>query len=276
VSQRILIAGAQGMLGSDLMSTFSGQAVGLGRAELDVTDEDSVARAFEKHQPTVVINAAAYTNVDGAESERDTAWRGNVLAPQWLARYCAKSGAQLIHFSTDQVFDGKKGTPYLETDATHPLNVYATTKLEGEMAALEYPNALVLRVQWLYGRRKDRFTILKDKALFTPFADQYGAPTWTAHLSEVVAKLVDAKAQGLFHFAYDDYASWAEVFAFVKEYMGYSVELQPRPTSEVKLPAARPLFSVMSNRKLCAALGIEKLGSWKTKLAEFLDGTKSV
>ncbi len=201
--------------------------------------------------------------------------RLNATGPRILAVECASLGAKLIHFSTDQVFDGSIRQPREEDDSVNPLNVYARTKLEGEKHVLQYSEHLVLRVQWLYGRKKDRFTLLRDKATFSPFADQYGAPTWTLHLAATVADLADRDARGLFHFAYDDSASWAEVFEYVKEVMGYSVKLEPRETASLSLPAKRPLYSVMSNRKLLNFLGQPTMGSWKMALNTFLSGVRN-
>jgi dTDP-4-dehydrorhamnose reductase len=267
----VVITGGGGMLGCDLAETFAGRkdVHVLDRAALDIAGPGVLA-ALDKYRPSVVINAAAYTNVDGAETEREAAHAGNARGPAQLARACRELGIKLVHFSTDQVFDGTVPTPRSETDPVNPANNYAATKYEGERAVLENADALVLRVQWLYGARKDRFTPLRDKAVFTPFADQYGAPTWTRDLAAVTTQLMSRDARGLFHFAYDDYASWAEVFQFVKDELGLSVQLQPRQTAEVKLPARRPLFSVMSNRKLVSFLGLSGMGSWKDSLREFL------
>lgn len=274
-----IIAGAGGMLGTDLGPAFtekfdSEAVVGLGHDRLDITNPLAVRNALAQYRPRFVVNAAAYTNVDLAESEPEKATLLNVTGPAILAEECARIGSKLIHFSTDQVFDGSQTTPRSETDKPNPLNVYARTKWEGENQVLKHPEHLVLRVQWLYGRKKDRFTILRDKETFSPFSDQIGAPTWTLHLAATVAELAQRDAKGLFQFAYDDHASWAEVFQFVKEVMGYSVQLTPRTTASLNLPAKRPLYSVMSNRKLLQFLEQPSMGSWKMALATFLSGVK--
>ncbi len=271
----ILIAGAGGMLGFDLAAVFRKLPGGTGlivldRAGLDIGDASAVNAAFERHRPALVLNAAGYTNVDGAEKERDAAFRANVTGPANLARACARFGAKLVHYSTDQVFDGKGKAPSLETDAPSPLNHYARTKLLGEEEALKAPGAVVLRVQWLYGVKKNRFLPLRERAEFTPFADQFGSPTWSWEVAETTVDLARGNAEGIFHFAYDDYASWADVFAFVKAELKLPVKLIPKRTDEVHLPAERPLFSVMSNRKLAAFLGRDGMGSWKEPLRRFL------
>jgi len=244
--------------------------VALGRDELDVTDEISIERAFAKYRPSVVVHCAAYTNVDKAETEREAARLGNAVSPALVAKACLKHNALMVHYGTDQVFDGSGSVPRTENDEPNPLNHYAATKLAGEGPVLNLPGSLVIRVQWLYGEKKDRFTPLKDKEVFTPFSDQIGAPTWTRDIVEISLSLLARRASGLFHLAYDDSASWAEVFERVKRTLGYRVSLQPKLTREFNLPAARPLYSVLSNRKLCAALGVPSLGSWKDSLDEFL------
>jgi dTDP-4-dehydrorhamnose reductase len=271
----VLVTGAKGMLGWEWMRALDrlgggDKVLGLGRAEMDVTREDSVRAAIERHRPSLVIHCAAYTNVDRAETEREAAHLANAVAPGYVARACRDVGARLIHYSTDQVFDGEGHRPRVETDTPRPLNQYGATKLAGEAAALEAPGSLVLRVQWLYGERKDRFTILKDKTLFTPFADQIGAPTWTRDIVEVSLALAFRRAEGLFHLSYDNHASWATVFERVKDKLKLNVKLEPKKTAEFSLPAARPLFSVLSNRKLCGALGVPGLGRWEEALDEFL------
>ncbi len=263
------------MLAGDLFEVFERrypktQIHPLSRAELDITSRASVEAALSKYDPAWVVNSAAYTNVDGAESERDLAESINAVGPAILAQACVRRGAKLIHFSTDQVFDGKTDRPRTEEELPNPLNHYAASKLRGEQSVLENDHALVLRVQWLYGKRKDRFTPLRAKTVFTPFADQFGAPTWTAKIAGTLADLLEKDARGLFHFSYDDWASWAEVFEFVKTEWNLPLALQPKRTAEVKLPAARPLFSVLANDKLKRVLGVPTMGSWKAPLREFL------
>ncbi len=269
----VLITGARGMLGWEWarrLDTLAIPAVALGRDELDVTDEASIERAFSKYRPSIVVHCAAYTNVDKAETEREAARLSNAVSPGLVAKACRKHGARMVHYGTDQVFDGSGSVPRTETDRPKPLNQYASTKLEGETPVLDLPGSLVIRVQWLYGEKKDRFTPLKDKELFTPFADQIGAPTWTRDIVDISLSLLYRNASGLFHLSYDDHASWAQVFERVKSTLGYKVKLEPKLTKDFSLPAARPLFSVLSNRKLCTALGVSGLGSWKESLDEFL------
>lgn len=263
------------MLGTDLARHFR-DLVGRdnvltpSREELDITDWKAVGRWVTRESPKVFLNAAAYTNVDLAEKEREQAYQLNVMAVANLTEWCDEFDVKLVHFSTDQVFNGEGRKPWTESDEPSPLNYYAETKLAGETEALRAPHSLVLRVQWLYGEKRDRFTPLKDKERFTPFSDQFGAPTWTKWVAELTAALLEKDASGVFHLTHDDFASWAEVFAFVKDQLRLNVKLEPQTTASVSLPAKRPLFSVLSNEKTRRILGREGLGSWRDSLQAFL------
>ncbi len=252
----------------------SEQVTAWGKGELDLTDAKAVDSKITQLMPAWVINTSGYTNVDLAETERDEATALNAQVPANLVAACRKANSRLLHFSTDQVFDGKNTRPWIETDIPNPLNHYAVTKLAGEKAVLQYSHGLVLRVQWLYGKKKNRFTALRDKETFTAFSDQWGAPTWASHVGAICAQFLEQNPSGLYHFAYDDFASWSEVFHFVKDVMGYRVKVSDVTTESAKLPAARPLYNVMSNKKLTEAMGLPGLGSWKLALSTFLSGVR--
>jgi len=262
------------MLGWELVQAFERQRSfdlrPLSHAEMDITNLEQVHRMLKELHPSVVINAAAYTNVDGAESEREKAFAINATGPRNLALACEEAGTRLIHFSTDQVFDGSGNKPWSEEDLPHPLNYYAETKWVGEKEVLKSRRSLVLRVQWLYGARKDRFTILRNKDVFTPASDQFGAPTWTKDIADYLIRLIEKEARGLFHFSYDDYATWAEIFEFACRELHFATRLIPRKSEELQLAARRPKFCVLSNKKLLSFLGQNSLGSWKDSLHEFL------
>jgi len=277
IKRPILVTGADGMLGSDLVLTLKDRlgddwVYGMNSNIVDITNPQSVFRAMTEINPGIVINAAAYTDVDGAEYETNKALAVNVLGPKHLVRACRQSGAKLFHFSTEYVFSGEGNEPWKETDIPFPPepNRYGQTKMLGEKEVLAWEDSVVLRVQWLYGDKKDRFTTLAEKKTFSPFFDQYGAPQWTLEVCKIVGELLARDAKGIFHFAYDDYASWSEVYEFVKEEMGFSVELSPQAMDTVALPARRPRFGVMSNRKLLDFLGWRTMGSWKDPLRVFL------
>lgn len=271
------------MLGSDLFAHFkerygAEKVIGTDYDTLDITNATAVEEYIGRLRPSWIVNAAAYTDVDKAETERELALALNATGPKVLANAAKRFDARFVHFSTEYVFNGESTRPWTEEDIPNPAqpNHYAETKLLGERAALAYEGSLLLRVQWLYGEKRDRFTPLRTKAVFTPFIDQLGAPTWTREVAKTVSLLMDKGASGLFHYAYDDSASWFEVYELVKSELGLSTELIPKRSSEVKLPAKRPLYGVMSNRKLCAYLGVAGLGSWKKPFKEFLEMRKDV
>ncbi len=273
----VLITGAYGMLGSDLVEICTkhfgaSNVFATDYDTLDITNLEKVNAALSEKKPKLVINAAAYTDVDKAETEREKAFLINTTGPKVLATACAAKDIKLVHFTTDYVFSGEGNTPWVETDKPNPPkpNYYGETKLWGEQEVAKFEKNLILRVQWLYGKKRDRFTTLKDKKVFTPFMDQYGAPVSTEHLCQVLMEMLSLDAKGLYHFAYDDYTTWAGVYEFVKKELNLSTELIPKKSAEVKLPATRPLFGAMSNKKLLALLGRDKMGSWKDHLSAFL------
>ena len=140
----------------------------------------------------------------------------------------------------------------------------------GDQEVLSQPQNVVLRVQWLYGKKRERFSSLRLKESFTPFMDQFGAPTWTLDIAKVLISLMERDARGLFHFAYDDFASWYEVYELVKQELGLHTQLIPKRSSEVHLPAKRPLNGRLCNHKIKNFLGISSLGSWRDSLKMFL------
>jgi dTDP-4-dehydrorhamnose reductase len=246
------------------------------RSELDITEKNQVDSFLAKVKPKWVINTAAYTQVDLAEKEREKALAINFTGPKFLMEASKREGAKLVHFSTDYVFSGEGSRPWSENDIPAPLepNWYAKTKLLGEEAVLSEKENLVCRVQWLYGSKRNRFSSLKDKNKFTPFSDQFGAPTWTKDIVGWVLALLQKDATGVFHLAYDDYASWFEVYEFVKKKWELSVELIPSLSQDVSLSAKRPLNGRLCNRKLADFLELKSVGSWKDSLTRFLEMAK--
>jgi dTDP-4-dehydrorhamnose reductase len=275
VSHPVLLIGAHGLLGSEIASALEEQKISVLKktsSELDITDTNAVTDAINKIKPHWIINAAAYTDVDKAETERESARLINAIGPSHLAHIAASVNARLIHFSTDYVFSGEGEKPWTETDLREPVtrNWYGETKLMGEKEVLNYPNHLVIRVQWLYGKKRNRFAGLRNRESFSPFVDQFGAPTWTQDIVKVLLALMAQEVAGLFHFAYDDFASWMDVYQVVKDEWKLPVKLFPAHTRNADLPAQRPLNGRLSNEKLKKQLGVQSLGSWKTSLKEFL------
>ncbi len=290
----ILLVGAQGQVGLELVKTLAPLAESLGpvtawsRAQLDITDLEAIATQVLTLQPKLIINAAAYTAVDKAESEPDLAYRINAEAPKALAQSAAKCGAGLVHISTDYVFSGQVGSPRCETDATGPLSVYGSSKLAGEDAirsALD--QHIILRTAWVYGTQgKGNFlkTMLRlgaERREVNVVCDQVGAPTWAQDVASVIAQISPNIAQipGTYHYTNSGVASWYDfalaIFQEAKASgMPLSIEtVNPITTADYPTPAVRPAYSVLNCQKITRALGHSPphwRESLKAMLSEYL------
>src|SRR4051794_4095297 len=212
-AMRLLVAGAGGMLGRDVVSAAGDEAVGLTRAELDVTDAAAVERAMLEIRPDAVINCAAYTNVDGAESDEATATLINGDGAGNVATAAAAVDAFVVQPSTDYVFDGEKGEPYVETDPTGPRTAYGRSKLAGEWTLAEAnPRHAIVRTSWLFGLNGKNFvdTMLRLDGPVKVVDDQVGSPTYTAHLGEALVDLAGGRLTGVVHVAGRGQCSWYE------------------------------------------------------------------
>ena len=270
---RILVAGAGGQLGSELIDILSPYDVhGRDHHALDITDRQAVNETVEQVRPEWVINAAAYNDVDGAEKATDLAFAVNAAGPGYLAAAAARAGAEMAHISTDYVFDGRKGVPYTELDRADPLSVYGRSKYEGELQVLSaHPSACVLRTAWLYGQYGNNFVkaILKAADRGDPLkvvADQVGSPTWTRHLAQAIAELIRTPARGLFHVANGGSCSR---FEFARAIVRGRVEVQPIGAADAARPAPRPANSALVSARWEAA-GLRPLPAWETALEDFL------
>jgi dTDP-4-dehydrorhamnose reductase len=231
------------------------------KSDLDVTREEDVARAFQDVRPEVVVNCAAYTKVDACETE-PLSHEVKAGGPRRLARWCARAGSQLVQVSTDFVFDGGKREPYREDDPAGPLSAYGRGKREGEVAALELPNGLVVRSSWLFGNAGWNFVeaILKQAdagtAPLSVVDDQRGKPTGTPDLAEAIVSLLEVSAVGVYHFANAGETSW---FGFAREILdlaGHSeTALEPTDTATLGRPAKRPAYSVLDTAKYQRVVG---------------------
>ncbi len=282
---RVLITGSAGMLGRDLMAELgsSFDVVGHTRESGDLTDLAAVRGAFRAAEPTAVVNAAAMTNVDGCESDRDPAYAVNGLAARNVAVAAAELGASVLHVSTDFVFDGEKGEPYLEYDRTNPLSVYGDSKLWGERMVLDHcPRSWVVRTQWLYGAGGKNFvdTIVGRAREGHPLRvvdDQFGCPTSTVELARCIAHILAAGegCYGIYHASGRGSCSWYEFAARAVDLAGIEgVEVGRMPSSELDRPAARPADSRLKNYHLELSIG-DPMKPWDEALAEYL-GTKAV
>jgi dTDP-4-dehydrorhamnose reductase len=271
---RILITGANGQLGFDLQCTLaSHELVLMDLPAFDLTKpsgEEQVASA----QPDVVIHAAAYTDVDGAEHQPDLAMAVNAQGTEWVARGAARVRARLIYISTDYVFDGLKRTPYLESDLTNPLNLYGKSKLEGERRALaDCPNALVVRTSWLYGSHGKNFvkTMMRlaiEQPELRVVADQRGCPTNAADLAQSLAKMLMLDIRGIVHATGAGDCTWHELATAIVSAMGRQTPTHPITTAEAGRRATRPSYSVLANCVLKQA-GIA-LPHWRDSLVKFV------
>lgn len=291
----VLITGAAGQLGTELCSHSKVRGyntVAVDYDELDITNELSI-KAFVAHvKPAVIINAAAYTAVDRAETDSATACAVNRDGPLYLARACAKADIPLLHISTDYVFDGKKSTAYLETDTPNPQSIYGQSKLEGEIAvATTLDKYITLRTAWIFSATGHNFvrTILrlaKERDELSVVADQTGSPTWAGNIAEVLLEIVDRIHQGkaftwgLYHYTDSPAITWhafAEVIceqAFELGMLKKKPFIKPISTSEYPTPAKRPQNSVLSCAHIQKELSIPQ-ADWRIGLKQVLTQWKT-
>ena len=278
---KILITGARGQLGRDCQSILSPshEVIATDLPEFDITDSQQIRERVVAVRPDVILNCAAFTRVDDCETQRTLAAQVNADAPRQLAAAARVLGAHLVHISTDYVFDGARPAPkpYVESDATHPLSVYGTTKLEGEKAVVASGTRFaILRTAWLYGRHGGNFpkTMLR-LALAQPeqtrrvIAEQFGSPTWSWRLAEQIRAVIEARAEGIFHATAEGHTTW---FGFASAFlaaMQVPHQLAPCGVADYPTPARRPVNSILENSRLKAAK-LNKMKPWDADLAEFV------
>lgn len=265
---KILLIGSNGQVGTELHRVLSSypELVALSRPQIDLYQPEKLGELIAEIKPQIVINAAAYTAVDRAESEPDLAKLGNVIAPQYIAQACAKLDAYLIHLSTDYVFDGTSSQPYSETVVTNPLSTYGRTKLAGEMAIQAYcPQHLILRTAWVYGCYgktnfvKTMLRLGKEREVVKVVYDQIGSPTWAGDLAAAIHHLIPQltpEMSGIYHYTNSGVCSWYDlaiaIFAEAKllKFPLQIPEVIPITTLEYPTPAHRPSYSVLSSTKI--------------------------
>jgi dTDP-4-dehydrorhamnose reductase len=277
---KVLITGANGQLGRALQATapLGVSIIAAGSAELDIGDAAAVDALLLAERPDAIFNAAAYTAVDKAESEEALATRTNSEGVANLARGAAAIGARLVHVSTDFVFNGLSGVPYLPDAPTAPLGVYGRTKRQGELAA--GPDALVVRTAWVYGSRGGNFVrtmlrLMAERDEVRVVADQIGTPTFAASLADALWRLHAAGAKGLFHYTDSGAASWYDFAVAIQEealaigLLTRAVPVIPIATSDYPTPAARPHYSVLDKSATFALLG-GAAPHWRVNLRKML------
>ncbi len=274
---KVLVLGAQGMLGRDLVPILSTahEVVGRDLGDFDITDAGAVEREIRSIRPQVVVNAAAYTNVDGCESRRETAFAANAGGPLNIAQACAQIAAKMVHLSTDYVFDGSSPVPYVEGDRPNPLNVYGESKLAGEKGVQSAaPDYVIVRTEWLYGPHGKNFvdTILaltEKQQEIRVVDDQKGSPTFTADLSRAIFELLQIDARGVFHVTNSGCCTWFEFACRILSAGKRNVKITPISSSELGRPARRPPNSVLNCFRFEQATG-RKMRSWSEALQEYL------
>lgn len=267
---RVVITGASGMLGRDLCDAFADLRPScLSRTDLDITDTRAVSEAVSG--ANWVINAAAYTAVDDAETHQDEAFRTNADGPKNLARACRESGATLIHLSTDYVFDGAATVPYPEEAPRHPVSAYGRSKAAGEEAILGvYPEgSVIVRTAWLYGKNGSSFprtmlSLASTRDTVSVVDDQIGQPTWTGDLARQIRSLVESNVQsGIFHGTNSGHTSWWNFARTVFDTAGLdTARVLPTKSAEFVRPAPRPAWSVLGH-DAWRAVGIAPMRSWE-------------
>jgi dTDP-4-dehydrorhamnose reductase len=285
---RLLQIGTTGQLGQELQRVLPsvGELITLGRESLDLAQPQQIPQRLQEIRPDVVINAAAYTAVDKAESEFELAKTINGIAPTVLAETAQQLGIALIHVSTDYVFNGQKNTPYLETDATQPLGAYGHSKLIGEVGIQNAcENYYILRTAWVYGSRghgnfvKTMLRLGKEREELRVVVDQIGTPTWSYDLAVAIARLIptamSSSAPGIYHCTNSGVTSWYDfAVAIFEEAQSCRFPLQvkrvvPISTVEYPTPAKRPAYSVLSGKKLATVLG-DYPPQWRQSLRKML------
>ena len=270
---KILLAGGSGQLAQELQQILlsSGEVIAVDRTRIDLSQPESIRQAMAQIQPDLVVNAAAYTAVDKAENEPELAHAVNGIAPGIFAEECEKRGASLIHFSTDYVFDGSRGSAYLETDITNPLGTYGKSKLAGEEAIRNAVNRhIIIRTAWVYGNGgkgnfvKTMLRLGKEREEIRVVADQIGSPTWTGDLAAAVSQIIPQikpEIFGTYQYTNSGVCSWYDFAIAIfeeAEKLGFPLKVQrviPITTAEYPTPAKRPAFSVLSTVKISALLG---------------------
>jgi dTDP-4-dehydrorhamnose reductase len=278
----ILIVGHNGMLGQDMVLTARNaghRVTGIDFPDIDITKSSSVQQHVAKANPQAIINCAAYTAVDSCETDRDRAFAVNAEGAGLLARYADKYGCTLVHYSTDYVFDGRKTSPYVESDPVNPVSVYGKSKLEGELLVRKNcKRSFVFRIAWLFGTHGSNFVktlrtlARKNAATGTPLRvanDQFGTPTYTVDVCKQTFGMIDTGRFGLYHCTSEGKCSWYDFAVEIVRAAGSPVQVQPCSTAEFPRPAPRPVNSVLENSGL-KKLGMNLMPHWKEAFEEFL------
>jgi dTDP-4-dehydrorhamnose reductase len=282
MKKKILVTGSNGQLGKELKLLAASfpqfEFIFLSREDLPIHHFEMVRHYFNTYHPQYVINCAAYTAVDRAEQERELAFQVNAEAVGVLAAICNANHAQLIHISTDYVFDGTAIAPYKEDAATNPQSVYGASKLEGEKQALQLnPNTIIIRTSWVYSQFGKNFVktmlkLMEEKESITVVNDQVGNPTYAADLAEVILQIIASQQwqPGIYHYSNTGNISWYDFAVAIKELTRSNCNVSPIPTTQYPTPAKRPGYSVLDTAKIQQSFGMG-LKNWKESLASCIE-----
>ncbi|HXZ99233.1 MAG TPA: dTDP-4-dehydrorhamnose reductase [Candidatus Binatia bacterium] len=276
---RIEVIGSRGQLGRELLQVLAAtpqQHSGHDIESVDIAEPASVAALLDDVRPDAVINCAAWTRVDAAESEPEATWRVNAVGPRVLARACHDRGVLLCHLSTDYVFDGNATRPIPEEAGPNPQSAYGRSKLAGEHAVLAVlPRHQIVRTAWLYGQEGPNFVLTmlrlaRERGALRVVDDQRGSPTWTGHLAPALVRLVERGEPGTYHLTNSGDTTWCGFARAIVEEAGLAVPVEPISTAGYPTPAPRPAYSVLDNRAW-RELGEAPLPSWRAGLTAYLD-----
>jgi len=274
---KVLIIGAGGMLGHDLVDVLGkeNEISTPNTQTLDITDIHQTIEKIKTFKPHVVIHAAAYTDVNGSQSNEDLAYKLNALGTRNVAVSCNEADCAMVYISTDYVFDGKKGSPYFEYDQPNPLNVYGKTKYLGEVFVHETLNKFyIVRTSWLYGLHGTNFPktmlkLAKTNDNLSVVNDQIGSPTYTLDLAKAVSELIKTPKYGVYHITNSDSCSWYEFAREIFHNAGVNIKLEPISSDEYPQPAERPKYSVLKNYNWKME-GFNEIRSYKDALKDYI------
>ncbi|TDF96219.1 dTDP-4-dehydrorhamnose reductase [Paenibacillus piri] len=274
---RVLVTGAYGQLGRDVVDIFreKHEVLGFGRNELDITDPNHCQQMIQEYRPDVIIHCAAYTAVDLAESEEDQAYLVNAYGTRNVAVAAEKMGCKICYISTDYVFDGSSANPYKEYDNTNPTSVYGKSKRAGENLIQTLSSKyFIVRTSWVYGQHGNNFVktmlkISKERDKLSVVNDQIGSPTFTEDLAKFLLELVNSEKYGIYHASNSGSCSWYDFAKAIFEESNIAITVQPCTTEDFPRPAPRPKNSVMDHLSIRAD-GFKDLRPWREALTEFL------
>lgn len=275
---RILVTGARGQLGHDVMKELLSKKlipIGVDREEMDITNKEDVHKYMNPLEVDAVIHCAAYTAVDQAEEEIELCRKINVEGTRYIAEVCKSKDIPMMYISTDYVFDGKGSEPFLPDSPRNPVNFYGQAKYEGELVVEELLSKyFIVRISWVFGENGKNFvrTMLdlgKKLGKLTVVNDQFGSPTYTSDLSKLLVEMIQSKEYGTYHATNEGICSWFEFATEIFKQAELPVDVQPVDSSAFKTKAVRPLNSRMSKEKLVEK-GFEKLPNWKDALSRYL------